>query len=100
MMSGITFTLTSYEIQTNGINLHFVSPNPGAGMPTDYYVFISDEEIGVSLTSPVFTKIVQSKIDKLFSGGGISSFLDSNLNASFMSSDPTKVAPYVGIEGM
>ncbi len=33
-----------YEVLENGVRFHFVSPNPGPGLNSDYYVFFSGAE--------------------------------------------------------
>lgn len=41
----MTLTFLGYEIQDGGINLHFVSLDPGQGEANDKYVLLTDTDL-------------------------------------------------------
>lgn len=39
------FKFVDYEVKDDEIIVHFVCSNPGAAMPSDYYINLTDEEV-------------------------------------------------------
>ena len=77
-----TFTFASYEIEDTGIRLHFVSPNPGPGQPSDYYVFCTDAELAAITTQPQLVNLVDNKLNRAIRAANIASKLDQFVGQS------------------
>jgi hypothetical protein len=72
-----------YEILDGGINLHFLCLDPSdgqptdAGVPTDYYVLITDTELSTISTAAQFKTLVITKLQRKLRATGIANKLDA-----------------------
>mgnify|MGYP001612894606 FL=1 len=74
---------TSYAVQDAGVQLHFVSPDPGAGMPSDWYVLVGDAELAGATNNAQLRQLVLDKLNrKLRAAGGIATRLDPFIGQS------------------
>lgn len=48
---------TRYEVARDGVKLWFVCHDPGPGQPSDYEIFFTDAELGITTTPIVVTNI-------------------------------------------
>ena len=79
----MTLNFTSYAVQDDGIQLHFVSPDPGAGMPSDWYVLVTDAEVTAATTQAQLRQLVLGKLNRKFrAAGGIATRLDPFIGQS------------------
>ena len=69
------FRFEDFEVRDDGIALHFVSPDPGPGRPSDYYVLLTDAELaGVNNQSQLRT-LVTTKLQRKIQAQGIAAKL-------------------------
>lgn len=84
LQANVTLTFTSYEVTDEGIVLHFVSPDPGPGEMSDYYVLLTDTELaGVSNQSQLAT-LIRTKLERRIRAVGIASKLDPFIGQSMV----------------
>ena len=77
-----TLTFTSYTVDDEGIHLHFVSPDPGPGEPSDYYVLLTDTDLANATTQAAVVNAVQNKLNRAFRFQGIAPKLDALIGQS------------------
>ena len=81
----MTFTFTSYEVLDTGVQLHFISPDPGAGQPTDWYVVVTDAELVGATTTILLRQLVLDKLNRKFrAANGIATRLDPFIGQSLI----------------
>lgn len=79
----MTLTFTSYEVHDTGILLHFVSPDPGAGMPSDWFVGLTDAELAGASNQAQLRQLVLDKLNRKFrAASGIAARLDPFIGQS------------------
>ncbi len=79
----MTLMFTAYEVTDGGIVLHFVSPDPGAGQPSDWYAGVTDAELAAATTNVLLRQLVLNKLTrKLRAAGGIATRLDPFIGQS------------------
>lgn len=81
---GATMTFTSYAVQDTGIMFHFVSPNPGPGNESDWYVFASDADLAAVASAADLRTLLQTKLNRKLRAAGIASKLDPFLGQSLI----------------
>jgi hypothetical protein len=70
-----TLQFTDYEVTDDGIRLHFVSPDPGAGNNSDYYVTLTDVELAGAQTQAALIALVQGRVNRKLNAAGIAAKL-------------------------
>ena len=73
---------TSYEVVDEGITMHFISPDPGPGQPSDWYVLLTDADLATVIDAATFQALVLTKLRRKFRAQGIASKLDARIGAS------------------
>lgn len=82
LASNATMTFTGYRIEHNGIRMSFVCANPGGGEPSDYDVFLTDEELSGAVNTAALKTLVTSKLGRLYRATGLSGKLDPLIGQS------------------
>lgn len=80
----VTMTFIDYLVNDDGVILHFLCPNPGAGMESDYYVLLTDAEIGSVATIPLLAALVKTKLQRKLRATGMAAKLDSLIGQSLV----------------
>ena len=75
-------TFTSYEVQDAGMTLHFVSQDPGAGKPSDYYILLTDADLATVTKLAEFQMLVQTRLKRKVNAVGIATKLDPLIGQS------------------
>jgi hypothetical protein len=78
----MTFRFDSYEVADDGIALHFVSPDPGPGRPSDYFVTVTDAELAAAANAAQLRTLVTAKLQRKFRAAGISTKLDAFIGST------------------
>lgn len=84
VQAGARFVLTDYEADESGVTLHFVSPNPGPGQATDYYVRVLDNEIAGQATAESLSAFILTKLQKKIRAAGYSTKVDPLLGREYV----------------
>lgn len=74
------FAFVDAAITDDGVLLHFVCADPGAGLASDYYALVSDADVAAIATADDFDALVGQALGRKLRGAGLVSHL----------------APYVG----
>ena len=81
----MTFTFTNYEVLDTGVRLYFISPDPGAGQPTDRYAVVTDAELTAATTTILLRQLVLDKLNRKFrAASGIATRLDPFIGQSLI----------------
>ena len=83
----MTLTFTSYVVLDDpvlAIRFHFVSPDPGPGQPTDYYVNLTQSELDGISTQLQLRNALIAKFERKLRAQGISSKLDPLIGQSMV----------------
>lgn len=78
----MTLTFTDYAVFDNGIQFHFVSADPGAGKPSDYYVQATDAELAAVTTQLQLRTLIENKLNRKLHANGIATKLDPFIGQS------------------
>lgn len=73
---------TDYAVVDTGITFHFVCPDPGPGLNSDYFVFLTDAELAGVSSQPQLRTLVQTKLDRKLRALGIATKLDAFIGQS------------------
>ena len=84
LRANATLTFTSYEVTNEGIDFHFVSPDPGPGEPSDYFVLITDAELATVTTQLQLRTLVRDRLERKLRATGIASKLDQFIGQSLV----------------
>lgn len=79
-----TMTFTDYEVLDAGIRCHFVSPNPGAGMASDWYVTLSDVDLAGSTTVAQLAALAKAALNRKLLATGIAATLDTLIGSNIV----------------
>lgn len=71
-----TMVFIDYQIKDNGLELHFVCPDPGSGEVSDYYILATDAEILAVTEISEFRTLVVDKLERKFRAINLASKLD------------------------
>lgn len=80
----MTFKFIDYEVKDDGIVLHFISPDPGAGKASDYYIFLTDSELAGISTQLALKTTVTTKLQRKLQAAGIATKLDPFIGQSLV----------------
>lgn len=73
---------TSYAVEDTGIRFHFVCPDPGPGLESDYYVFATDAELAALTTAIQLRNLMLAKLNRAIRRNGFASKLDPLIGQS------------------
>lgn len=73
-MASLTFQ--SYEVVDTGVEMSFVNFTPGAGLPTDYTIIVTDSELSGVNTLAALRTLVTAKLQRKIQAAGIASKLE------------------------
>jgi hypothetical protein len=88
-----TMTFMDYEVLDIGVRLHFVSPNPGAGQASDYYITLSDVELAGVTSQAQLSALVKGALNRRLLATGIAGDLDSFIGQSLVLDGVTGLPP-------
>lgn len=71
-----TLTFKSYEVEDTVVEMTFVNFTPGAGLPTDYTIVVTDSELSGVTTLAELRTLVKTKLQRKIQATGIASKLD------------------------
>lgn len=83
----MTLTFTSYVVLDDpvlSIRFHFVSPDPGPGADSDYYVTLTQTELDGISTQVALRNALTAKLERKLRAIGISSKLDPLIGQSIV----------------
>ena len=69
-------TFSAYDAEDGGIRLRFVCSNPGGGEPSDYDVFITDDELAGTANLAALKTLVTTKLNRRYRAVGLATKLD------------------------
>lgn len=75
-------TFQSYEVEDTGVAMTFVNFTPGAGLPTDYTIRVTDAELAAVTTAVQLRNLVTTKLQRKLQAAGIASKLDTFIGQS------------------
>lgn len=84
LKSNLTMIFTSYVVNDDGIMLHFMCPDPGAGEVSDYYVLITDADVTGSATVQTLAALVKTKLQRQLRGTNLAAKLDALIGQSIV----------------
>ena len=84
LRTNASLTFTDYSVDDEGIHLHFVSPDPGPGEPSDYYIVLRDTDLAGVTTQGALRTLVENKLKRKLRSAGIASKLDSFIGQSLV----------------
>lgn len=70
-------TFKSYVVDDSGVAMTFVNFTPGAGLPTDYTIRVTDSELAAVSTANQLRTLVVGKLQRKIQAAGIASKLDT-----------------------
>ena len=85
-----TMTFEDYTMYTDdrlpilGIKLHFVCLDPGPALPNDYYIVITEAELGAVNNQAQLRTLVQNKLNAQLRFAGIATKLDPFIGQSLV----------------
>lgn len=82
LAANATMVFTDYQIKDEGLELHFVCPNPGAGEASDYYVLATDAELSVITKVSEFKTLIVNKLQRKLRAANLASKLDPYVGQS------------------
>lgn len=82
LRANATLTFLDYNVNDVGIHMHFVSPDPGPGEPSDYYILLTDTDLAGVTTQLNLRNLVLTKLQRAFRAQGIASKLDPFIGQS------------------
>ncbi len=77
-----TMVFMDYEVQDTGIQLHFLCPDPGPGKASDYYVFVTDAEVGAIRNLAQAQTLITTKLARKLRAAVIADKLDQYIGQS------------------
>lgn len=80
----LSATFARYDIEDTGIRLYFTIATPGAGMPTDLGIFITDAELAGVVTQAQLIALVDAKLSRTLRAANIGAKLDPFIGQSRM----------------
>lgn len=79
MLSGVKLQLEDYEWSEAGVRLHFIAVEGlGGGMPTDWYVFLTNAEVEASNINQLGA-MVQSRVNRNWGEATLNDKLDAQI---------------------
>lgn len=84
LATNATMTFTDYETGDEGITLHFVSPNPGPGQVSDYFILLTDADLATITTQLQLKNLVETKLKRKLRANGIAAKLDPFIGQSLI----------------
>ena len=84
LRTNATLTFMDYNVDDVGIHMHFVSPDPGAGQPSDYFILLTDAALAGVTTNANLRNLVETKLKRAFRAQGIATKLDPFLGQSLV----------------
>lgn len=82
LANNAVMVFTDYAITDDGIGLHFVCGNPGAGQPSDYTIELTDTELAGVVTALALKNLATDKLNRKFRSANIASKLDAIVGQS------------------
>lgn len=82
LKTNAAMVFTSYEVNDGDITFHFVSPDPGPGEASDYYVAMTDVELAAAANAAQLRTALTTKLGRKLRANGIASRLDSFIGQS------------------
>ncbi len=84
LSTNATMIFLDYEVQDNGIRIHFVCPDPGPNEVSDYYITVTDAELSLITTLAKFKTLVLTKLQRKLRASDIASKLDPYIGQSLV----------------
>lgn len=75
--SNAVFRFTDYAVGDDGVRLHFVCADPGAGEASDYYVLLTFADVQGLTDLASFNTLVMTRLQRNVRAQGIASKLDA-----------------------
>lgn len=75
-------TFLRYKVSDAGVEMEFVNPFPGAGLPTNYTILLTDAELSSVTNLAQLRTLVVAKLQRKIQAAGIASKLDPLIGQS------------------
>lgn len=83
LQPGARLVLSDYLTDDEGVVIHFVSPNPGPGQASDYYLRLTDADLTGAVTDVALRALINTKLRKKFRAVGVAVKIDPLINEEF-----------------
>jgi len=84
LKTNATMVFASYDVQDEGIQLHFVCPDPGGGEASDYSCLLTDAELASITTLAELKALAKTKLERKLRAATIATKLDPLIGQSLV----------------
>jgi hypothetical protein len=88
-----TMTFVDYEVLETGVRCHFVSPNPGAGQDSDYYIVLSDVDLAGTTTQAQLAALAKAALNRKLLATGVAATLATLIGQNIILDNSTAPPP-------
>lgn len=79
-----TLTFKGYDVDDNGVKLHFVCADPGGGEANDYYLSLTFADLSTVTDLASFNTLVTTRLQRNLRLTGVASKLDALIGRSLV----------------